>query len=170
VGLVGSHRLLHQPAPDQLQGFTFPGLLLAPVLHQLRGSQAEAQSAEAAAGVDRRQLPVVTDQDDLGLGLLSALEEAGQLAAADHAGLIHHQHGPAVEGLLAAVQVGEQPVAGGHVLEPLALQAHGRDPRRRRSQEPVAVQLPGMAGDPQGEGLAGPRSPDHHSDPLATLA
>jgi len=34
MGLVGGHRLLHQPGADQLQGFTFPGLVLAAVLNQ----------------------------------------------------------------------------------------------------------------------------------------
>ncbi len=35
MGLVGGHRLLDQPAPHQLQGLAFPGLLLAAVLSQL---------------------------------------------------------------------------------------------------------------------------------------
>ena len=98
------------------------------------------------------------------------LEQAGELAAADHAGLIDHQHRAGVQLLLAAVQVAEEPVAGGHVLEPLALQAHGGDAGRGRGQEPVAVQLPGMAGDAEGEGLARPGPPDDHGDPLAALA
>ena len=170
MGLVGGHRLLDQPGADQLEGFAFPGLLLAAVLDQLGGAEAEPEGAEAAAGVDRGQLPVIADQDHLGLGLLGVLEQAGQLAAADHAGLIDHQHRAGVQLLAAAVQVAEEPVAGGHVLEPLALQAHGGDPGRGRGQEPVAVQLPGMAGDAQGEGLARPGPPDDHGDPLAALA
>jgi hypothetical protein len=61
MGLVGGHRLLDQPAPDQVEGFAFPGLLLATILHQLGGAQPEAEGAEAAAGVDRGELPVVAD-------------------------------------------------------------------------------------------------------------
>jgi hypothetical protein len=61
MGLVGGHRLLHQSRADQVQGFAFPGLVLPSVLNQLAGPEAEAQGAEAAAGVDRGQLPVVTD-------------------------------------------------------------------------------------------------------------
>jgi hypothetical protein len=38
-GLVGGHRLLHQPTSHQLQGFAFPGLLLAAVLDQLAGAE-----------------------------------------------------------------------------------------------------------------------------------
>ena len=110
MGPVGGHRLLHQPVADQLQGLAFPGLVLAAVLGQLAGAEAEPQGAEAAAGVDRGQLPVIADQHHLGLGLLGVVEEAGELAAAEHAGLVHHQHRPLIQLLAAAVQVGQQPV------------------------------------------------------------
>jgi hypothetical protein len=96
-------------------------LVLAAVLGQLGGAEAEAEGAEAAAGVDRSQLPVVADQQHLGLRLVGVLEQAGQPAAAQHAGLIDHQYRLGVQLLAAAVQVAQQPVAGGHVLEPLAL-------------------------------------------------
>jgi hypothetical protein len=39
---------------------------LAAVLGELAGAEADAEGAEAAAGVDRGQLPVVADQDHLG--------------------------------------------------------------------------------------------------------
>ena len=93
-------------------------------------------------------------------GLVGVLEEAGELAAADHAGLIDHQDRPGVQLLLPLVQVTQESVAGSHLLEPLALQADGGDPGRGRGQESVAVELPGVAGDPQGEGLARPGPPD----------
>jgi hypothetical protein len=38
VGAVGGHRVIDQPGADQLQGLAFPGLLLPPVLGQLRGA------------------------------------------------------------------------------------------------------------------------------------
>ena len=90
MGPVGGHRLLHQPTSHELQGFAFPSLVLAAVLHQLAGSQAQSQGAEAAAGINRRQLPVVADQHHLGLRVLGMLKQAAQLAAAHHAGLVHH--------------------------------------------------------------------------------
>jgi len=121
MGPVGGHRLLHQPISDQLEGLAFPGLLLPAVLGQLGGAQAETEGAEAAAGVDGGQLPVIADQHDLGLGLLGVIQETGQLAAAEHAGLVHHQHRPLIELLVAAVEVGQEPVAGGYLLEPLGL-------------------------------------------------
>jgi hypothetical protein len=67
------------------------------------GFEAEPQGAEPAAGVDRRQLPVVADQDHLGLGLVGVLEQAVELAAADHAGLIDHQDGASVQLVAATV-------------------------------------------------------------------
>jgi hypothetical protein len=105
MGLVGGHGLLHQPRADQLEGFAFPGLLLAAVLGQLAGADSEPEGAEAAPGVDRRQLPVITDQHHLCPGLLGMVEEAGQLAAAQHAGLVHHQHRPGVQLLPPSVEV-----------------------------------------------------------------
>jgi hypothetical protein len=170
VGLVGGHGLLDQPGADKVEGFTFPGLVLAAVLGQLAGAEAEAEGAEAAAGVDWGQLPVIADQDHLGLGLVCVLQELGELAAADHAGLVDHQHRVGVQLLVSSVEVGQEPVAGGHLLEPLALETYGRDPGRGRGQEPVAVQLPGMAGDAEGVGLARPGPADDQGDPLAALA
>jgi hypothetical protein len=64
--------------------------VLPAVLGQLGGAEAEPQSAEAAAGVDRRQLPVIPDQHHLGLGPVGMLKQPGELAAAEHAGLIDH--------------------------------------------------------------------------------
>ena len=106
-------------------------------MSELAGAEADAEGAEAAAGVDRRELPVVADQDHLGLDLLGVLQEAGQLAGADHAGLIDHHHRARVQLLLAAVQVAEQPVTGDRVLEPLPLQAQGGDAGRGGGQQPV---------------------------------
>ena len=80
---------------------------------------------------------------------------------------------PAPSGRPAARDLGRgRPGAGRRWRHPrtLALQAHGGDPGRGRGQEPVAVQLPGMPGHAQGEGLARPRPADDHGDALAALA
>jgi hypothetical protein len=90
MGLVGGHRLLHQPTPNEVEGFAFPGLVLPAVLGQLTGPEAKPQGAEAAPGIDWGQLAVIANQHHLGLGLLGMPEQAAQLAAAHHAGLIHH--------------------------------------------------------------------------------
>jgi hypothetical protein len=156
---ICSYRLLDQPGPNELEGFAFPGLALAAVLNELRGAEPQPQGAEATTGVDRRQLSVIPDQHHLGPGLLSVVKQAGQLAAAHHAGLVHHQHRPTIQPLPPLVEVGQEPVAGGHLLEPLGLQAHGSDPGGRGAEQPVAVQLPGVPGGAEGEGLARPGPP-----------
>ena len=61
-------QVLDQPGADEVEGFAFPGLLLAAVLGQLAGPEADPEGAKAAVGVDRGQLPVITDQDHLGAG------------------------------------------------------------------------------------------------------
>jgi hypothetical protein len=55
-------------------------------------------------------------------------KEAGELAGAEHASLVHHQHHPPIQLLTSAVQIRQQPVTGGDLLEPLGLQADGGDP------------------------------------------
>jgi hypothetical protein len=170
VGPIGGHRLLDQAAADELEGFAFPGVVLAAVLGQLAGAEAVAEGAEAATGVDGGQLPVIPDQHHLGLRLLGVIQQPGELAAAQHAGLVHHQHRPAVQALAAMVEVGQEPVAGGHLLEPFGLQRHGGDPGRGTGQSAVAVQLPSMAGRAEGEGLARPGLAHDHGDSGAALA
>jgi hypothetical protein len=120
MGPVGGDCLVDQPGADEFEGFAFPGVVLPPVLQKFGGAEAEAEGAEAAAGVDGGQLPVVADQHHLGLGALGVVEEAGKLAGAEHARLVHHQHRPSIQLLAATVQVGQQPVAGGHLLKPSA--------------------------------------------------
>ena len=61
MGLVGGHGVVDQPASDQVEGFAFPGLVLPTVLGQLAGAEAQAEGAEAAAGLDGGELPVVAD-------------------------------------------------------------------------------------------------------------
>jgi hypothetical protein len=102
VGAVQLDRLVHLALAHELDGLALPGVQLPPVLGQLRGAQAEAEGAEAAASVDRGELPVVADQDHLGAIALRVLEKAGELPGADHAGLVHHQHRPRVQPLAAA--------------------------------------------------------------------
>src|SRR6266540_4051832 len=97
VRAVQLDRLVHLALADQLDRLALPGVQLPPVLDQLARAQPHAQGAEAAARIDRRQLPVIPDQHDLGTVPLGMLQQAGELAASDHAGLVHHQHRPGVQ-------------------------------------------------------------------------
>jgi hypothetical protein len=157
------------------------GLPRVAVLGQLAGAQPQPQAAEAAAGLDGGQLPVVADQHHLCPRLLGVVEDTGELAGAEHAGLIHHQHRPVIQQppILATTpstrvaflgQLGQQPVDGTGLLEPLGVQADGGDPGRRGAEDLVAVQLPGVPGHAEGEGLAGAGPPDHHLHAGAALA
>jgi hypothetical protein len=111
---------------------------------------------------------------------VGVVEEAGELAGAEHAGLIHHQHRPGVQqppvvGAAPAarvallVQFGQQAVDGVGVLEAFGAQADGGDPGRCSAKDSVAVQLPGVPGDSEGEGLAGAGPSDRHLDAGAAL-
>jgi hypothetical protein len=148
VGLVGRDGLLDQPGPHEFEGFAFPGVALPSVLCEFAGAQPQPQGAEAAAGVDGGQLPVVADQHHLGLAPLGVGQQLGELAAAEHAGLVDDQHRPRVQPLVARAELAEEAVAGGDVFEPLGLQADRGDSGRRAGEQPVAVQLPGVAGHP----------------------
>jgi hypothetical protein len=55
-------------------------VLLAAVLGQLASPQAQAEGAEAAAGVDGGKLPIIPDQHHLGPRLLGVVKESGELA------------------------------------------------------------------------------------------
>lgn len=57
-----------------------------------------------------------------------------------------------------AVQLKQESIDGGGLLEPLGLKAHGRDPGRCAAEHPPPTLLPGVTGDPEGKGLPCPRS------------
>ena len=58
---IGGDRLLEVAGPHVVDGSLLPGLHLAPVHRQLGGAQAEAESPEAAAGLDGGELVIVAD-------------------------------------------------------------------------------------------------------------
>jgi YD repeat-containing protein len=182
---VGGDRLVDLAVADQLQRVAFPRLVLAAVLGQHAGAKPQPQTPKAAAGVDRRELAVVADQHHLRARLVGVVEQAGELAAADHAGLVHHQHRPRVQHRLdrimpaarpslaragGLVQLDQEPVDGGDLLEPLGLKTRGGDPRGRSTHHPVAVQGEGVAGDAERERLASAGLADHHRHPGAAAA
>ena len=63
---IGGNRLLDVAGAHALDRLLFPGLDLAAVDGQLRGAQAQAQGAEAAASLDGGELAVIADQHRLG--------------------------------------------------------------------------------------------------------
>jgi hypothetical protein len=66
--------------------------MLSSNLMQLDRAEVLRQATERAAGVDLGQLPVVPDQDQLGLGLGRVTGESVDRARADHSGFVDYQH------------------------------------------------------------------------------
>ena len=93
---IGGDRLLQVAGAHVVDRPLLPGLDLPPVHGQLGGAQSEPEGAEAATGGDGGELAVVADQHHLGPRPLRMAEQGGELAGADHGGLVHHQHRPAV--------------------------------------------------------------------------
>jgi hypothetical protein len=87
---VGGDGLFQVAGTDVVDRTLLPGLHLPPIDGQLAGAQAQAQGAEAAAGLDRGELAVVADQHHLGARPLRMLQQGGELAGGDHGGLVHH--------------------------------------------------------------------------------
>jgi hypothetical protein len=180
---IGVQGLVDVALAELLDRLALPRLGLAAVLGQGGGAKPQPQASEPAAGLDRGQLLVVAHQHDLRAGQLGMVQEPGELAGADHVGLVHHQHRLCVQDALALavlptippgrltpnaqfslpllrsrtpvptvgvlpIQLSEQGVHRAGVLEPLGVQADGGDPGRRRPQDPVALKLPSMAGNP----------------------
>src|SRR5215218_3343280 len=86
-----------------LDRLTLPRLGLPTVLAQLAGTKPQPEPPEPAASLDGGELLVVAYQHDLGVCLGGVVEQAGELAGAEHPGLVHHQHGPLVQHALSLV-------------------------------------------------------------------
>ena len=167
---VGGDRLLQVAGADVVDGPLLPGLDLPAVDGQLGGAQAEAEGAEAAAGLDGGELAVVADQHHLGPRPLGMAEQGGELAGGDHGGLVHHQHRSG------------RPARSGHAWRSSSSRSTVRASVKPSSARPtvaipvgaapedlVAVQLEGLPGQPQRPGLARPGPPHHHRHPGAAL-
>jgi hypothetical protein len=166
---VGGDRLLEVAGADVVDCPLLPRLDLPAVHRQLGRAEAEAQGAEAAAGLDGGELAVVADQHHLDPRLLCMLEEGGELPGGDHGRLIHHQHRPPVQLHPAMLEVEQQPVDRAGVDEALISEADGGDPGRGGAEDLVAVQLEGLPGQPQCPGLTRPGPPDHDGHASAAL-
>ena len=151
MGLVGGHRLLDQPASGPGRGLRVPRPGAGGGSRSARwrrgggggrGSRRRRRSPPAAG--HRRPGPPWPGRWSACSSRRASLR-LPTMPASSTTSTVRR-----VQLLMAAVEVAQEPVAGGHVLEPLALQAHGGDPGRGGGQEPVAVQLPGMAGDARG--------------------
>jgi len=92
--LPDGHRLGGLAVPLQSEGVAVELVPQAKVLPQVDGTDPGHDAAQVAADLDRRELPVVADEDHLGLGGGGVGEQAVVVAGADHAGLISSVRSP----------------------------------------------------------------------------
>ena len=153
---VGVDRRVGVAGPQLGKGVTLPGLGLAAVLDEAARTEPVLQAAEGAAGVDLRELARITHEHDLGPCRFGTGEQPGQLAGADHGGLIHHDDGSAVEPeTVAALEVAEEPVNRCGRDAGVVLELPRRPGRQRAADHPVARGVPGPASGGERERLAG---------------
>ena len=107
MGAVGRDRLLPTPGAQVLDRLALPRVALPAVLGQLDGEPAASERAERAAGVDRGELPVVADEDELAARRLDVVEHRGELPRSGHPRLVDDEHDPPRQAL-AAFQPGDQ--------------------------------------------------------------
>ncbi len=113
---VGQHRLLELPGglggnqpvmlpigrqcgvdvtlAQVLDRLAFPWLGLPAVLRQRGCAKSQPESPKPSACLDGSELLVIANEHDLTAGVLGVVEQAGELAGAEHPRLVHHQHGP----------------------------------------------------------------------------
>jgi hypothetical protein len=112
---VGGESSVDLAVAELVERDLFPHVLLPPVVGQFDRGEPGGQGAEQAAGVDLGQLVGVADEHDLHGLRFGVVEEAGELAGADHPGLVDHEHRPGLERrpVAVVVEAGEQPRQGG---------------------------------------------------------
>ncbi len=133
---------------------------LAAVLGQLDGGDAAGDSREGAAGVDLGELTSVADQHELGPGLVGGVDEAGEVAGADHGGFVDDEHGSLVEEGPAGVE------DAGEAVDGLGLGMPAPDwssavarAESAATEDRVAVVVVGVAEAVEGGGLPAPAWP-----------
>lgn len=102
---VQGERFLAAALADQLDSLLVEVVALPPVGGQLRAALAQPEAAEPAACVDRLELAVVTDQDELGADPIGVSLQLRELARAKHVALITDHGVGAGEGVASVVQV-----------------------------------------------------------------
>ena len=156
VGEVGVDGPVGVAGAELGERVALPALGLAAVVGEVAGAEAASEAAEGAAGIDLGELARVADEHDLGSGRFGVGEEPGELAGADHGGLVDHDHGAASSAVLSCRSMPPRRrsmVDGGDA--GVVLELLGGPGGERAADHPVARRLPRVAGGGEGEGLAG---------------
>ena len=141
----------------------FDWVAVAAVLGEADRVEPLGEGGEDAAGFDRGELVVVTDQDDLGVGAAGVVDEPCELAGADHGGFVdHHDRAAGEAGLGVAVERAEEAVEAARRDPGIGLELGGGAGGERAADDRVAGAFPHLAGDRQRVGLAGTGGTDDH--------
>jgi hypothetical protein len=150
---------------ELVEGLALPRRAPAAVLGQLDGQAALDERAECPARLKLGELVRVTDEHELAARVIYAGHEVGQLAGADHGGLVddddHARREPAP---------GEDGRHAGAGNTGAGLQLTRRSASDRRSPNRVPRCLPGIPGGRQGERLARAGLADDDCDATAAPA
>ncbi len=92
VSLVRADRRIGSAETERPECVLLPRLALATVALESYPAELVVEAAHEAAGVDLGKLPVVADEDDLGVVALGGIEERGEGAGAGHGRFVDDEH------------------------------------------------------------------------------
>ena len=118
-----------------------------------------AESAERAAGLDLRDLPIVADEDQLASHAADGLRQLDELSGADHGRLVDDEHAPSRQPL--RLQAGQQRRDARRGNPRLVLEASCRPPGDRRTDHRRAARFPRLSRSSERVRLAGTGDTDH---------
>ena len=125
---------------------------------------AVGDGGEGAAGVDLGELAGVADQDELGPCVVGGVDEAGEVAGADHGGFVDDEHGAVVEEGPTGVEDADDAVDGLGRDAGAGLEFGRGSSRERGAEDRVAVVVVGVAEPVERGGLARAGLADHQRD------
>ncbi len=164
VPLVEADGLGGATIAQQIERAPLPRVRLAEVVLELDREPALDEAAEDAAGLDLRQLAVVTDEHELAVNPLDPIDELGQLARRDHPRLVDDHDGLIRKLSVPALELTEHRRHARALDAGAVLQLARGASRDGRAKHRIPGRLPCLAGRCQGERLARPGLAGDHGD------
>ena len=161
AGAVGFQRSVGFAIGKIARCVALPVLPLATHLADFRPAVALMDRAERRAGFDGLQLLRIADQHDLGAGLSGMGQHAFQLARADHARLVDHQHIARREQVATLSPAMLQAGDGARRNARSAFEIFRRDAGQRHAPDLVAGRFPGLPRHAQHRALSRSGMADH---------
>ena len=164
VGAIGFQRIAGFAIGEIARGVALPVLPLAAHLADFRAAVALMDRAERRARFDGLQLLRIADQHDLGAGLGSMGQHALQLARADHARLVDHQHIAGREQVAALFPAMLHAGDGARRDARSAFEVFRRNAGQRHAPDLVARRFPGLPRHAQHRALSRSGMADHDAE------